>query len=155
MTLFLFGLFILVPILEIAVLIQVGSFLGTFATIALMILSAAWGASLVKSEGLSTMMNIRQKIQQGQVPDQEIAEGVLLAIAGVLLITPGFLTDLLGISLLLPLSRALIARQLLEMFKARQFHRASRQTYEGSFRTHEHTHRGTTLDGEFTRKDES
>ena len=157
MFLFLFVLFIVIPIIEISVIIKVGSYLGVMMTLTLMILSAALGASLVRSQGVLTLMNLRQRLQQGQLPQQEIAEGVLLAVAGVLLITPGFITDILGLSFLFPVSRAWIVQQVIDAVKTRgvsSFMRTeskfSRYTQDS---TSSDTSKGRTIDGEFTRRD--
>ena len=99
-------LFIAVPMIEIGLFIQVGGFLGFWPTMMLVFITAVVGASLVRSQGLATLMSVQTKMQQGEMPAQEIVEGVLLAVAGVLLLTPGFMTDTLGMCILLPQIRA-------------------------------------------------
>ncbi|GAB2642884.1 FxsA family protein [Vibrio panuliri] len=106
-------LFILVPIIEIGLFIQVGGFLGLWPTIALVLITAFVGASLVRSQGLQTLLNVQNRLQQGELPAQQIFEGVMLAVAGVLLLTPGFMTDALGMLVLLPAPRAAIAKYLM------------------------------------------
>ncbi len=106
-------LFIFVPIIEIGLFIQVGGFLGLWPTIALVLVTAFVGASLVRSQGLQTLMSVQSRMQQGELPAQQIFEGVMLAVAGVLLLTPGFLTDALGMLVLLPAPRAAIAKYLM------------------------------------------
>lgn len=76
--------------IEIALFIQVGGVLGVWPTIALVLLTAIVGASLVRSQGLQTLLTVQQRLAQGQLPAQQILEGVMLAVAGVLLLTPGF-----------------------------------------------------------------
>tara|TARA_B100001094_G_C18193230_1_gene808772 strand:+ start:5436 stop:5915 length:480 start_codon:yes stop_codon:yes gene_type:complete len=155
----LFFLFIAIPILEIAVMIQVGSVLGLFPTILLMIITAALGASLVKNQGIQMVWNIKSRLQQGILPDTHIAEGILLAIAGVLLITPGFLTDTLGLVFLTPVSRIWIAQHLMRYLKVRVLHQGT--SYEqhpfdskaSSSKRTPHS-KGQTIDAEFTRKDD-
>jgi len=105
--------FIVVPIVEISILIQVGEQLGVVPTVALVVLTAAIGASLVRSQGLQTLTKAQEKIQQGQQPGQEMIEGVMLAMAGVLLVTPGFATDIFGLLILTPFTRKPIANYLL------------------------------------------
>ncbi|NVP03527.1 FxsA family protein, partial [Photobacterium damselae subsp. damselae] len=95
-------LFIFVPIIEIALFIQVGGFLGLWPTIALVLITAVVGASLVRSQGLATLTSVQNRLQQGELPAQQIVEGVMLAVAGVLLLTPGFMTDCMGMTILLP-----------------------------------------------------
>lgn len=106
-------LFIFVPIIEIGLFIQVGGFLGLWPTIALVLVTAFVGASLVRSQGLQTLMNVQNRLQQGELPAQQIFEGVMLAVAGVLLLTPGFMTDALGMLILLPAPRAAMAKYLM------------------------------------------
>lgn len=101
----LFLLFVIMPIAEIAVLINVGEIIGGWNTVLLVILSAMIGAYLVKREGVSTLAQAQLKMQQGQVPAEEIGSGLLLLVAGVLLVTPGFITDVFGLLLTLPYTR--------------------------------------------------
>ena len=101
----LFLLFVIMPIAEIAVLINVGEIIGGWNTVLLVILSAMIGAYLVKREGVSTLAQAQLKMQQGQVPAEEIGSGLLLLVAGVLLVTPGFITDVFGLMLTLPYTR--------------------------------------------------
>ena len=103
-------LFIFVPIIEIGLFIQVGGFLGLWPTIALVLITAFVGVSLVRSQGIQTLMSVQGRLQQGEMPAQQILEGVMLAVAGVLLLTPGFMTDALGMLVLLPAPRAMFAK---------------------------------------------
>ena len=107
-------LFIFVPIIEIGLFIQVGGFLGLWPTIALVLVTAFVGASLVRSQGIQTLMSVQGRLQQGEMPAQQILEGVMLAVAGVLLLTPGFMTDAFGMLVLLPAPRAIMAKKLME-----------------------------------------
>ena len=99
-------LFLVVPIVELAVIIQVGQSLGVLNTIGLLLLVGFAGAWLVKREGLGVWRRFNAQVRNGVVPTREIADGVLIMFAGALLLTPGFLTDVLGILLLLPPVRA-------------------------------------------------
>ena len=119
MVLVLFTLFVVIPIAEISLLIQVGNQLGAMTTIALVILTAMVGASLVRSQGLQTLMSLQNRIAAGEQPAQEILEGVMLAIAGILLVTPGFMTDALGLVFLTPWSRHWLAQQGLKRIKVK------------------------------------
>ncbi len=107
-------LFIFVPIVEIALFVQVGGALGMWPTIALVLVTAVVGASLVRSQGLMTLMSVQQKMQQGEMPAQQIVEGVMLAVCGVFLLTPGFMTDAFGMLVLLPVPRAYLAKALMQ-----------------------------------------
>ncbi len=101
-------LFLLVPLAELYVIIQVGQAFGALNTIALLIIISAVGAWLAKREGMSVWARFQRQVQSGTVPGREIADGVMILFAAALLMTPGFLTDLLGISLLLPPVRAVV-----------------------------------------------
>lgn len=100
--------FLIVPFVELFVLIQVGQALGAGPTIVGLILVSVVGAWLVKREGMGVLRRARQQVHNGQVPGQELVDGVLILFAGALLVTPGFLTDLFGILLLVPQVRALL-----------------------------------------------
>jgi len=100
--------FILLPIIELAVIIQVGQAIGVFNTIGVLLLVSVVGAWLVKREGLGVWNRFQRQVQTGVVPTREIADGVLILFAGALLCTPGFVTDILGILLLLPPVRAAV-----------------------------------------------
>jgi len=110
MGLILFFLFILIPIAEIFVIIQVGQLIGVGPTLALMVLSAVVGAYLARSQGRQTWAKFNSTMRSGKVPGREVMDGAMIIFGGALLLTPGFLTDLLGISLLLPPSRAAYRR---------------------------------------------
>lgn len=99
-------LFLIVPLAELYVIIQVGQAFGALNTIALLILVSAVGAWLVKREGLSVWRRFQHQMQSGSVPGREIADGVMILFAGALLLSPGFLTDILAVFLLLPPVRA-------------------------------------------------
>ncbi|MGI2589962.1 FxsA family protein [Vibrio cholerae] len=147
-------LFIAVPVIEIALFIQVGGVLGVWPTIALVLLTAIVGASLVRSQGLQTLLTVQQRLAQGQLPAQQILEGVMLAVAGVLLLTPGFFTDILGMLVLLPAPRAYFAKQLMSRVVVGNIH-ASEAGFEQPNPFHDRANpNGTTYEGEFERKDD-
>ena len=100
------------PILEIALIIQVGQFFGLVPTLALILITAAIGTFLLQREGLATLFRAKQKINSGELPAHEMAEGIMLAFAGALLLTPGFVTDIVGFLLL---SRT-IRKKLIQQF---------------------------------------
>jgi len=150
----LFIIFIIIPVVEITVLIEVGEQLGAFPTVALVILTAAVGASLVRSQGLQTLISAQKKIQQGQQPGQEVIEGVMLAIAGIMLVTPGFVTDFLGLVLLLPISRQFFASKLLERIIIKNMAQQG-QPFNGGFSQQGQEQDSDIIDGEFVNKDNS
>lgn len=109
----LFSLFIILPVLEMWVLIEVGSVIGALPTVALVLLTAVIGAALLKQQGLSTLTRAQARLDSGQVPASEILEGLMLAVGGALLLTPGFITDVIGFCCLLPFTRKAMAAQVL------------------------------------------
>jgi UPF0716 protein FxsA len=119
MALALFLLFIVVPFVELAVIITVGGQIGAFPTIGLLILVGVVGSWLCKREGLGVLRRMNVALNQGQLPTRELIDGGLILFAGALMITPGFLTDVVGILLLFPPSRAMFRTALVRRFKGR------------------------------------
>jgi UPF0716 protein FxsA len=109
-------LFILVPLLELYILIKIGGILGAFQTVALVVFTALLGVVLLRFEGLKTLQQIRQSLSQGIVPAEEMVDGVLIFVGGILLITPGVLTDLFALVLLIPYTRTIFKRWLRRRF---------------------------------------
>lgn len=102
----LFALFVVVPFAELYVILQVAHVIGGVNTIAALLIMSFVGAALVKREGLGVLRRAQARVNAGQVPGRELVDGVLILLAGALLLTPGFLTDALGVLLLLPPVRA-------------------------------------------------
>lgn len=113
---FLFLLFIIVPIIEITVLIQVGQAIGAWYTVGLVLLSAFIGVNMLRQQGLSTLARARQRMDRGEVPGEEMVEGILLAVGGAMLVTPGFVTDVIGFSCLIPAVRRALIKLLIGRF---------------------------------------
>ncbi len=109
----LFLLFVTVPLVEIYFLIQVGQQVGALTTVLLCILTATLGAILLRIQGLLTLLRAREKLNQGEIPADHLLEGLILLIAGVLLLTPGFVTDVIGFLCLVPSLRSMLALKLL------------------------------------------
>ena len=107
-------LFIAVPIAELFAFVQVSDAVGFWNSLGLIIVIALLGAWLVKREGLKVWRRFAEQIQRGQVPSREIADGVCLLVAGALMLTPGFLTDAVGLLLLAPPTRAIARRWLMK-----------------------------------------
>ncbi len=101
-------LFLVVPIVELAVIVQVGQAVGTIPTLALLILMSVIGAWLMKREGLGVIRRARRQVRDGRVPSREVADGFLIVLGGALMLTPGFVSDLAGMALLLPPVRAVV-----------------------------------------------
>lgn len=97
--------FTIVPIIELSLLIEVGERIGTFNTIALIFVTGIIGASYAKSQGAQIIYKIRSSVNQAQIPGRELVQGAMIIAGGILLITPGFITDLVGFSLLIPYTR--------------------------------------------------
>jgi UPF0716 protein FxsA len=111
--------FLVVPVAELAVIIAVGSEIGVFNTIGLLIVVSVVGAWLAKREGLGVLRRIQAQLDAGRMPGTELVDGFLVLFAGALLLTPGFLTDCLAIALLLPPVRAVVRKTLRRYFAAR------------------------------------
>ncbi|RLA08545.1 MAG: biotin--acetyl-CoA-carboxylase ligase [Gammaproteobacteria bacterium] len=109
-------LFIIIPIIEIYFFIFVGELIGVWPTIAMIILTAIIGVSLLKQQGLSVIKKFQNKLQQGKIPTAELADGIFLIISAALLLTPGFFTDSIGFLLLIPFIREFIAEFGLALF---------------------------------------
>ena len=101
-------LFIVVPALELAILIQIGTYLGTLPTLALIVVTGVIGAHLARLQGLSVLTRAQEQMDRGELPAGSLADGVMILVAGALLITPGILTDLLGFALLVPKVRRVV-----------------------------------------------
>ena len=119
MALVLVLLFIVFPIVELYVLIQIGSAIGVLPTIALLILDSVLGAMLMRSQGRAAWLRFNRALAEGRVPGREVIDGMLVIFGGALLLTPGFLSDILGLILLLPPTRALVRKALVARFGGR------------------------------------
>lgn len=105
-------LFIIVPTIEIYVLIQVGKVIGGWQTVFLILLTGFLGAYLAKTQGRTVWMKLQTELEMGRPPGNAILDGICVLIGGILLLTPGFVSDILGLVLLLPPTRAPIKRLL-------------------------------------------
>ena len=105
MLLKLFLAFTLIPVIELYLLIKLGATVGSFNTLLLVILTGAAGAFLAKLQGLEAMLRVKTRLQQGETPAEEMLDALIIFIAGIVLLTPGLLTDISGLLLLLPATR--------------------------------------------------
>jgi len=103
-----FALFILLPLAELYLLIEVGSGIGGLSTIALCLLTAAIGGMLVRLQGMQTLMQAKQLMDAGQPPAEQMLHGIMIAASGLMLFLPGFITDVIGFMLLIPFFRNLL-----------------------------------------------
>jgi UPF0716 protein FxsA len=101
----LFLAFTLIPVAEIYLIIKLGGFLGAFNTVAIILLTGFLGAALARQQGLQTMLRVRQSLAEGIMPKEELVDALLIFVAGAVLLTPGFLTDITGLLLLFPPTR--------------------------------------------------
>ncbi|ESR26050.1 FxsA family protein [Lutibaculum baratangense] len=97
-----FLLFLVIPVIEISLFILVGQHIGVWPTIGIILMTALIGATLVRHQGLATLARLRSEVERNEMPARTLAEGAAILVAGLLLVTPGFLTDTIGFSLLVP-----------------------------------------------------
>ena len=133
--------FIILPILEMYVLIKVGGFIGAFSTIILVLLTAFVGLMLLRVQGFKTLLNARRKMQRSELPTQEIFSGFFLAIGGALLLTPGFITDIIGFLCIFPITRTYILGWIMQSFIAKTFSgfnnaKSDNDWIEGEYKKH-------------------
>jgi UPF0716 protein FxsA len=120
-------LFIVVPIAELAVIIQVGQEIGVLWTVAILVADSILGALLMRSQGRIAWRRFNEVLQAGRPPAREALDGVLVIFGGALLLTPGFLTDILGLVLLIPPTRAVVRAVLVRRFADRMIASATRR----------------------------
>ena len=108
------ALFILIPLIEIYLFIKIGTVIGAFPTIILILVTAVLGIALLRQQGLATLLKVQKQMQRGELPAVEMFEGIMLFFAGALLLTPGFFTDSIGFLLLVPFIRKALALWVLE-----------------------------------------
>jgi UPF0716 protein FxsA len=126
--LFLFAIFIGIPILEIYVIIQVGHVIGAIPTVVLLVVESLIGAWVVKHEGRRAWDALNETIRTGQMPGRQLADAALVLVGGTLLLTPGFVTDIFGFFFVLPFTRplarrittAIVARRAVRRFGGRE-----------------------------------
>ena len=106
----------LIPLIEIYLLIKIGSHVGAFNTVLIVILTGLLGAWLARLEGIRTMTKVRENLNRGELPAEEILDAMLIFIAGIVLLTPGFITDLAGLGILIPQIRYWFKRWLRKKF---------------------------------------
>ena len=155
----LFLIFTSVSLLEIFVLVKVGSFLGAGPTIALVVISALIGSALVRSQGLQLISDVQARMAKGEMPGQQLIEGMMLIVTGVLLVTPGFVTDFLGLLLLQPNIRRQFAQTVLAKMSVNQmggFSSGANGFYAGGSSSpfNKSANDENVMEGEFERKDD-
>lgn len=135
---FIFAIFLIATLIELYVIISVGEIIGAFSTVLLVVLTAAMGSFLLKQQGFQTLKKAQNTITNGGVPAIEILEGIVLLVSGVLLLTPGFITDTIGLLGLLPWTRRAFVQYML-----------AKNTYKMFDKPKKHQPKADVLDGEF------
>lgn len=150
-----FLLFLIFPLLELALLIRVGSSIGVLPTLGLLVLGGIIGILLMRLAGFSTAWRARERIARGEVPEREMLQGLVMVIGGGLIFLPGFISDLLGLLILFPPTRRLMLKQLQRRVEAQvQRQRAFRQDFEqGSPPPPPGPQRPNVIEGEWERRD--
>jgi len=143
--------FFITPIVEMYLLIRVGGYIGALPTIGLVMLTAVIGVTLLRIQGLATLTRGLGRLEGGEVPAREMVEGLLLAVAGALLLTPGFVTDAFGFGLLIPALRRRVATRILARVEIRS---GAAFTAGEPGRTGARPGAGRVLEGEFERVDD-
>lgn len=139
----LFLVVLIIPFVEIYLLIQVGGIIGAFPTILLVVFTAVLGAWLLKQQGLATFQRFQESLAQGVIPAYEMVEGPIILVGGALLLTPGFITDIIGFACLIPQFRRKIAQYVIEHYLVQagehfqQAKAAENNVLEGEFRKEE------------------
>ena len=113
----LFIAFTLIPVVEIYLLIKIGSYVGAFNTVVIVIVTGLLGAYLARIQGLQTMFRVRTSLQQGIMPTNDLIDALLILIAGIVLLTPGFITDVAGLLILYPYTRRIFKQFLQSKLK--------------------------------------
>jgi len=124
--------FVVVPLIEIYVLIQVGQVIGPWWTILLLVLDSILGSWLIKLEGARAWLALRTALRDGRMPARELADGALILIGGTLMLSPGFVTDIFGILLILPFTRPVFRRLLTQVVTRRLLASNARRPGPGS-----------------------
>lgn len=155
-------IFIIVPIVEMVILIEVGGIIGALPTVGLVVLTATVGIWLLRLQGLATLARVQEKLAQDKLPETELLEGVMLLFGGALLLTPGFVTDAVGFCCLLPVTRRPIARWIIRQGILKAMSMSGNVHMRGGhFRSGSHPSNdssgnrgpGRIIDGEYDEKD--
>jgi len=157
-----FALFILMPIIEIAVLIKIGGVLGLLPTLLIIVLTAILGTFMLRQQGLATLERAKSRLASGQLPAEQLMEGVLLLIGGVLLLTPGFVTDTFGFFCLIPPTRQWLAKRIASrsvvgfQTHAQQpgVHPGPQQSHSSGTQSAPRSNQGDVIEGSFRRDDD-
>ena len=153
--------FFIIPLVEIYFLIQIGEQIGAWKTVLLVIVTAIIGVTLLRQQGMRTLLKANQAMQAGQMPAQEMFDGFMLAAVGILLVTPGFFTDAIGFILLVPVVRKALLKSLMQKlmnpanFTQSSVHYRSAQYTEADRKQADlnDSKKSHTIEGDFKRED--
>ncbi|MDB4597681.1 FxsA family protein [Candidatus Pseudothioglobus singularis] len=145
----LFPIFVVVTLAEIYVLVSVGQAIGGLSTVLLVVITAFIGSSLLRQQGWSTMAKAQQSMSEGRTPAMEMMEGVVILVSGILLLTPGFLTDALGLLGLMPWSRSYFINHFLEKNAERVFKQRNSVFINRTNNSEKKSNKDDTIEGEF------
>ncbi|MDA7438543.1 FxsA family protein [Candidatus Pseudothioglobus singularis] len=145
----LFPIFVVVTLAEIYVLVSVGQAIGGLSTVLLVVITAFIGSSLLRQQGWSTMAKAQQSMSEGRTPAMEMMEGVVILVSGILLLTPGFLTDALGLLGLMPWSRSYFINHFLEKNAERVFKQRNSVFIKRTNSSEKKSNKDDTIEGEF------
>ena len=145
----LFPIFVVVTLAEIYVLVSVGQAIGGLSTVLLVVITAFIGSSLLRQQGWSTMAKAQQSMSEGRTPAMEMMEGVVILVSGILLLTPGFLTDALGLLGLMPWSRTYFINHFLEKNAERVFKQRNSVFINRTNSSEKKSNKDDTIEGEF------
>ena len=140
--------FIGIPIIEIALFIQVGSLIGLLPTLGIVVLTAIIGTALLRRQGLAVLTQARNDMDSGRVPVDSVADGAFLLVAGAFLLTPGFFTDAIGFALLMPVVRTALRRRAHGWFKKHVVVASYSESHTTRSRSEPHRQDGTIIEGE-------
>jgi len=141
--------FIAVPLIEIGLFIQVGGFIGLWPTLLIVLVTAIIGSRLVRSQGLREIANIKGSINEFSDPTEPLANGAMILFAGALLLTPGFFTDIIGFSLLVPPVRAAVFKQIRSRVKVADFSMHTNVHTQQTYSRDPRAPQDRVIDGEF------
>lgn len=145
----LFPIFVVVTLAEIYVLVSVGQAIGGLSTVLLVVITAFIGSSLLRQQGWSTMAKAQQSMSEGRTPAMEMMEGVVILVSGILLLTPGFLTDALGLLGLMPWSRSYFINHFLEKNAERVFKQRNSVFINRTNSSEKKSNKDDAIEGEF------
>lgn len=141
---FILLILLIIPFVELYLLLEVGSFLGVFPTIFMIIFTGVLGVWMFRQQGFSTLKRFQESVNRGEIPAYEMIEGPILMIGGALLIAPGFFTDVLGFACLIPPLRKAIAKYVIEHYLV---------TPQSGSPFSQNTQARTAIEGEFRKED--